>query len=255
MTKFHLKKDVVLLTKSSQDTKHSTIFCRVSINDDDKWVHGIITYINLDKSIAEIFLPARYFKEYLSEGSKITVKSVDQNNEILFYGSIARKVISIKKQAVTIEIDKVLNFENNRKYERFNVNYDCLVITSKGEFAGKMVDISLNGCMIYSNEPIEESSTVAVKVFISPEAELTFQTDVLRSKKIKSKAYSYGLQMCSIDNNNNITLNELIAYLIKQKNYIEHEWKIFNRLKYSVYTISVLIVFFIIFYIFASTAI
>lgn len=243
------------MPKKLKDSKSSTIFCRVSIDNDPNWVHGIVTYINLDKSIAEIFLPARYFKEYISEGSKITVKSMDQNNEILFYGNIARKVRSIKKQAITIQIDKVLNYENNRKYERFNVNYDCFIVTPKGEYSGNMVDISLSGCMVYTNEPIEEASNVTVKALISPEAELTFQTNVLRRKSLKSNKYSYGLQMCSIDNDNNIMLNELISHLVKQKNHIADEWKIFNRLKYSIYTISVLLVFFIVFYIFASTAI
>lgn len=246
-------KDVIRLFKNSSKKKSSTKFCRVSINDEQKWVHGIITYISLDKSVAEIFLPARYFKEYLSEGSSITVKSMDKNNEILFYGSIAKKVISIRKQAITVQIDKVLNYENNRKYERFNVNYNCNIVTESGkEVTGKIVDISFNGCMIYSNEPIDESSLISVKSVISQEAELNFQARVLRLKKLKGQAYAYGLYICSIDHNNSILLNELIAYLIKQKNHIEQEWKIFNRLKYTLYSISVLLIFFIVFYIFAS---
>jgi len=244
---------VVILPKRSPDTKKSTIFCKVSINNNQNWIHGIITYINLDKGIAEIFLPVKYFKEIASEGSKVTVKSMNRNNEILFYGNIARKVISIRKQAITVQIDKVLNFENNRKFERFNVNYDCVIVTSKGEYKGKMVDISLSGCMIYTTEPIDEVSDATVKTFLSPEAELTFQTNVLRRKSILNSKYSYGLQVSSIDNDNNIMLNELIAHLVEQKKHIEHEWKIFNRLKYSVYTISVLVVFFIVFYIFASS--
>lgn len=242
------------MSKYSSDKKSTTKFCRVSINDEQKWVHGIITYINLDKSIAEIFLPARYFKEYLTEGSNITVKSMDKNNEILFCGNIAKKVISIKKQAITVQIDKVLNYENNRKYERFNVSYDCNMLTETDkQISGKIVDISLSGCMIYTNEPIDENSHITVKSVISPEAELNFQANVLRAKKLKNKSYSYGLQMSSIDNSNNILLNELIAFLIKQKDKIEQEWKIFNRLKYTVYSITVLLIFFIVFYIFAST--
>ncbi|WP_010243598.1 PilZ domain-containing protein [Acetivibrio cellulolyticus] len=242
------------MAKHSTDPKSNTIFCRVSINDDQKWIHGIITYVNLDKRVAEIFLPARYFKEYLVEGSKITIKSMDQNNEILFCGSVLSKVISIRKQAITIQIDKVLNFANNRKYERFNVNYECLLVTQTGDqFAGKLMDISLNGCMIFSNEPIEENSVVTIKSFISSEVELNFQANVVRRKDLKNHAYSYGLQMSNIDNSNNITLNELIAYLINQKKHIEHEWKIFNRLKYTVYTITALLIFFIVFYVFAST--
>ncbi len=241
------------MSKNSSNRKSTTKFCRVSINDEQKWVHGIITYINFDKSIAEIFLPARYFKEYLTEGSNITVKSMDKNNEILFCGSIAKKVISIRKQAITVQIDKVLNYENNRKYERFNVSYDCNIVTEAGkEINGKIVDISLNGCMIYGNQPINESSLISVKTVISPEAELNFHANVLRVKKLKGQSYAYGLHICSIDNNNSILLNELIAYLIKQKDHIEQEWKVFNRLKYTVYSITVLLIFFIVFYIFAS---
>lgn len=243
------------MPKKSPDSKRSTIFCKVSINDNQNWVQGIITYISLDKSVAEIFLPIKYVKEYLAEGSQVIVKSMNQNNEILFYGSIAKKVISIRKQAITVQIDKVLNFENNRKYERFNVNYDCAIITPMGEYKGKLVDISLSGCMIYTTQPIEQASNVTVRTFISPETELTFNTNVLRSKNIKNNKFSYGLQLSSIDNNNNLVLNELIAHLVKQKTYLEHEWKIFNMLKYSVYSISVLLVFFIVFYIFKSSVI
>jgi hypothetical protein len=243
------------LFKNSSDQKKSTIFCRISIENNQNWIHGIITYINLEKGVAEIFLPSRIFKENLLEGSNVTIKSMDQNNEILFLGSIAKKVISIKKQAVTVQIDKVLNFENKRKYERFNVNYDCLLSTSKGEFTGKMIDISLYGCMVYSNEVIEEAANVIVTSFIAPETELVFQTKVLRSKKLRNNTYSYGLQTYKIDNDNNIMLNELIACLIKQREHIEHEWKVFNRLKYSVYSATVLFVFFLVFYIFASVVI
>lgn len=239
----------------NSDSKKSTMFCRVCIDDSQNWIHGIITYINLDKSVAEIFLPAKYFKDFLTEGTKVTVKSMHNNNEILFYGNIMRKVISIRKQAITIQIDKVLNYKNNRKSERFNVNFDCVLKTPDGEYSGKMVDISLNGCMVHTNEPIKEVSGITVIAHLSPEAELTFQTNVLRIKNVKKNKYSYGLELNSIDNENNILLNELIASLIKQKQHIEHEWKVFNRLKYTVYTISVLLIFFIVFYIFASTVV
>lgn len=252
MTKFQIKKDVVLLFKKSTDQKKSTIFCRISIDNNQNWINGIITYINLEKGVAEIFLPSKLFRENLLEGSNVTIKSMDQNNEILFCGSIAKKVISIKKQAVTVQIDKVLNFENKRKYERFNVEYDCLLATSKGEFIGKIVDISLSGCMVHTNVEIEEDSNVIVTIFITPETELIFQTKVLRGKKLRNHTYSYGLLTHKIDNDNNILLNELIACLIKQKELIENEWKVFNRFKYSVYSATILFIFFIVFYVFAT---
>jgi len=82
-------------------------------------VHGIITYINMEKNIAEIFLSAKYFKSYFNEGSKIVVKSLDENIETLFSGSVSKKVISIRKQAITIQINKVLSYNNQENTKGF----------------------------------------------------------------------------------------------------------------------------------------
>jgi len=48
----------------------SPIFCRVSINNDEKWVHGIITYINMEKNIAEIFFLQNILKAILTKEVK-----------------------------------------------------------------------------------------------------------------------------------------------------------------------------------------
>jgi len=40
---------VVKLLNDLLPQNDSPIFCRVSINNDEKWVHGIITYINMEK--------------------------------------------------------------------------------------------------------------------------------------------------------------------------------------------------------------
>ena len=46
------------MSKNTPPQSDSNIFCKVSINNDGNWIYGIITYINLDKNIAEVFLPA-----------------------------------------------------------------------------------------------------------------------------------------------------------------------------------------------------
>ena len=65
---------MINLAKNIPEQDTSIIFCKVSINNDEKWVHGIITYINLDKSIAEVFLSAKQLMGNLTEGSKIQIK-------------------------------------------------------------------------------------------------------------------------------------------------------------------------------------
>lgn len=234
---------------------NSTIFCKVSINNDQKWVHGIITYVNLDKNIAEIFLPAKYFKNYLNEGSKILIKSLSDNNETLFSGSITRKVISIRKQAITVQIDKVMNFANQRRYERFHVSYSCKVREgSNVTHAATLSDLSLGGGLLYSEASIDEGKDVNVDIVISPGLTLSFSGKIVRKLKDKKSGFSYGVQLTGIDNENNTLLNELIEYLTTQKNHIAHEWKVFKRLKYTVYTISILAIFILVFVIFAAEA-
>ena len=78
-----------MFEKIKPEQSRGITFCKVSI-DDATWIHGIITYINLEK-IAEIFLSARYFRNHLKEGQKILIKSFDNNNETLFSASITKK--------------------------------------------------------------------------------------------------------------------------------------------------------------------
>ncbi|GAE89053.1 type IV pilus assembly PilZ [Acetivibrio straminisolvens JCM 21531] len=234
----------------------SPIFCRVSINNDEKWVHGIITYINLDKNIAEIFLSAKYFKSYFSEGSKIVIKSLDENCETLFTGSVSKKVISIRKQAITIQISKVLSYNNQRKHERFRVNYSCRVRYEENiSYIANISDISLGGGLIHSDDFFEEGRKIDIDVFVTPKITISFTCKIIRRIANKSGGYSYGVQLANIDDENYNLLSELIEYLQTQKKHLAQEWNMFNRLKYSVYAISILGIFLLIFVVFASKAI
>lgn len=244
---------MINLAKNIPEQDTSVIFCKVSIDNDDKWVHGIITYINLDKSIAEVFLSAKYFKEYLREGSKIQIKSLGDDNETLLVGSITRKVISIRKQAITVQLDKVINYSNHRKAERFHVNYSCSIkCDNKDEYWGTLYDISSGGCMIYSVADINPSAEVKITIFVSPSIRIEFSGLIIRKHNTKTKGISYGVQLCEIDSENETMLSELIKFLITQKNHINHEWRVFKKLKLTVYTITVLAIFIIVFFVFAS---
>lgn len=244
---------MINLAKNIPEQDTSIIFCKVSINNDEKWVHGIITYINLDKSIAEVFLSAKYFKEYLKEGSKIQIKSLGEDNETLLSGSITRKIVSIRKQAITVQLDKVLNYSNHRKTERFHVNYSCSIkCDDKVEYWGTLYDLSSGGCMIHSVADIKPVSEVVITIFVSPSIRIEFSGVIVRKHNSKTKGFSYGIQLCEIDNENDAMLSELIKFLVTQKNHINHEWRVFKRLKLTMYVISVLAIFIIVFFVFAS---
>jgi len=247
---------VVKLSSDLLVQSDSPIFCRVSINNDEKWVHGIITYINLDKNIAEVFLSAKYFKSYFNEGSKIVIKSLDENSETLFTGSVSKKVISIRKQAITIQINKVLSYSNQRKHERFRVNYPCRIRYEENvSYIASVSDISLGGGLIYSDDLFEEGKEVGIDVFVTSKISISFTCKIIRRIANKNGGYNYGVQLIDVDKENHNLLFELIEYLQTQKKLLAREWNMFNRLKYSVYAISILGIFLLIFIVFASKAI
>jgi len=247
---------VVKLLNDLLPQNDSPIFCRVSINNDEKWVHGIITYINMEKNIAEIFLSAKYFKSYFNEGSKIVVKSLDENIETLFSGSVSKKVISIRKQAITIQINKVLSYNNQRKYEMFRVNYPCRIRYEENvSYIASISDISLGGGLIHSDDLFEEGKNIGIDMFVTPKITISFTGKVIRRIADKKGGYNYGVQLVDIDDANHNLLFELIEYLQTQKKHLAQEWKMFNRLKYSVYAISIFGIFLLIFIVFASKAI
>ena len=240
------------MSKNTHPQTDSNIFCKVSINNDGNWIYGIITYINLDKNIAEIFLPARFFKKYLKEGSKVLVKAINDNNETLFSGSITRKVISIRKQAVTIQLDSIMSFENKRNYERFYVNYPCKIRDDSISYMATLADISFRGGLVYTENILEEGKYVNLDVYLNPTMTLTFSGRITRKLKDKNRGYCYGIELTKIDEENSILLNELIECLVNKREQIAYEWKVFKRLKYAIYAISLLAIFMTVFSIFLT---
>ncbi|HPD00461.1 MAG TPA: PilZ domain-containing protein [Acetivibrio sp.] len=241
------------MSKNTPTQSDSNIFCKVSINNDGNWIYGIITYLNLDKNIAEIFLPARFFKSYLKEGSKVLVKAISDNNETLFSGSITRKVISIRKQAVTVQLDSIMSFENKRNYERFYVNYPCKIREENSiAYMATLADISFKGGLVYTENLLEEGKNVIVDIYLNPSMTLTFSGKIARKLKDKNRGFCYGIELTKIDEENSILLNEVIECLVNKREQIAYEWKVFKRLKYAIYAISVLGIFLTVFSIFIT---
>ena len=243
------------MAKTIVEHDSPTVFCKISIDNDEKWVHGIITYMNLPNNIVEVFLSIKYFENYLNEGSKILIKSLAEDSETLLSGRITKKVISIRKQSITVQIDNISHFDNNRKYERYHVNYSCSINTKKNMSSpATITDLSISGGLFFSREDFDINSIVDTNIYISSTLTLKFAALIIRKQKVKDNGFRYGFHINEIDQDSNSLLGELIEYLIIQKKHVVYEWKIFKRLKYTVYTISLLSIFILIFLILASKA-
>jgi len=231
------------------------IVCKVLINNDSDWIHGIISFINLKKNIVEIFLSSENLKEKFNEGSTVTIKFIKDESEYILSGCITRKILSIHKQAIVVKIDEIQKFANNRKHERFHAKFSAVIKTGDGRTIPSVLgDISLGGILLLTNASLGSGENILIEIAVSDKIPVSFKGKVVRKLQNK-KLNSYGIQIETIDAVNKSQLNEVIDLLIAKKDHIAHEWKIFNRIKYTVYAVSMAAIFFIIFVILASVGI
>jgi hypothetical protein len=222
--------------------RDDSLFCRIYIENTGKWIDGILTYVNLNKNVADIFVPNRHFRSFLSEGCKVIVKSLDSNSEYIFSGTISHKIVSIRKQSVTFKIDDVVKFDNERLFERFICHYPSILKLTKSQFSssGILLDISSGGILIASPSVFEPNSTVNVEIFFANEHPIAFTARILRKNQSKI-GYNYGMIIEDINNENAIILNKLIENLVSEKRSIINELRFFKKMKNIVYFVISLI--------------
>ncbi|MCX7746609.1 MAG: PilZ domain-containing protein [Clostridia bacterium] len=209
----------------------------------------------MEKKVVEVFLSAHHMKEFFKEGNKVIIKSLNDGNEFLFSGHVTKKVLSIRKQAVIIKMDEIKKFFNLRNNERFHVRYPATIKASgKTPEPAVLLDISLGGTLITSNASFNEKESVHIEILYTNNKVLNFLGRILRKQQLKD-GFKYGIGVQSIDNENSLVLNELIEYLTYQKKQIARELKIFKRVKYTVYVISIIVIFFTVFVMMAAEGI
>lgn len=222
--------------------RDDSLFCRIYIENTGNWIDGVLTYVNLEKNVADIFLSVRHFRSLLSEGSKLIIKSLDSNQEFIFTGTVSKKVISIRKQSITLKIDEVVKFDNERLFERFHCNYPAIIKQNKNSnpSSGILVDISSGGILISSPMSYEPNTAINLEIFFATEQPITFVGRILR-KSANRIGFSYGIIIEEIDNENAVQLNKLIENLVMDKKGIFEEFRVFKRLKTAVYVVVALV--------------
>jgi hypothetical protein len=58
--------------------------------NDSKWVQGIISYINISSKDIEVFLSDEDMQNLYSKGDRVIIKSLNNQNEFLFSGSVRK---------------------------------------------------------------------------------------------------------------------------------------------------------------------
>ncbi len=222
-------------------------FCLVSREGSGEWLQGIISFIDIESKDVEVFLSDEHIYNSFSPGNKVAIKSLSNRNEFLLSGCINKIASSVHKKALIIKIDDIKEYIDYRKSERYYVNYDAGITSGKGSKSeANILDISLGGVLLISDCALEEGENINVEVFSDPENPILFSGKVIRKQKFK-KAYKYGVIIENVEAQSKSLLDALIKLLRAKKTEIEHAWKVFKRVKYALYTISVLLIFLLVF--------
>jgi hypothetical protein len=222
--------------------KDGSLFCKVSLDGSSKWLDCILLHVNLDKNLADIFISIRHFRSLISEGSRVIVKSMDEGQEYIIKGMVSSKVISMRKQSLTIEIEEITKLENHRIFARFDVNYPAIIseVSSTQTSSGVLFDISTGGIFMHSPTSFEHNTALYIEVYTASDGIIRFTGRILR-KTTHKIGYSYGIVIEEIDHQNALQLNKLIQILLEDKKTLMDELDRFRRFKAILYMIVMML--------------
>lgn len=218
------------MLKSLFKRKTKQNFCELLLQHSSSWIDALITYIDINENVIKLFVNCKKPVVSLENGQKLKVKSIRDGKEFVFNGVMTNVETCIFGQTVTINIEEVKIFHDNRKSERYI--YKCeVLISGKGSFAAAtLCDLSFGGVLIITDKRIENPNGFNIEVFAFPGETIVFSAEVLRCDEIKDK-YKYALKIKDIDSNSIKVLNKLIAILAMQKNKLINEWKVVDKVQ------------------------
>jgi hypothetical protein len=247
---FHFKNSqkglVVLLIEVFEE---NSLFCKVCIEGSNKWLDGVLIHVNAEKNLADIFLSVRHFRSLFSEGDVILVKSIDSDQEYSIKGILSKKIVSMRRQSITLQILEMKEFQNYRHAERFQVNYPAIIqpISSQVNSSGILIDISSGGVLMVSPSSYEINTALNIEIFSAADGNISFVARILRKTK-NNIGYTYGMILEEIDHPNALMLNKLIQSLMEEKKSILEEFHRFKRIKSMLYIFMMLILVVIVVY-------
>lgn len=207
------------------------IFCELSIKGSDKYVTGLVTYLNLNQSNIKVFIYEEYLKDTFTQDAQVTIKFIRDSKQFIFGGSIKEINLSSLNQALSINIDEIKIVENYRKDDRYSYECDALVIKGDQSIVEALLcDISLGGVLIKCDNSLSGSSSIKIEIRALPNEIISFNADIAREIRT-NKSFKYALRIKDIDEENKKLLNKLIVLLSKEKTKIVEELNTLNKAK------------------------
>ena len=143
--------------------KNDAIFCRISIDNGNTWVQGIITLFSAQNNSMQIYLSSKNFYKYANLKNKLIIKALYSNHENIYVGTINKNMLPNKSRTLKVHIESVLSFYDKRKYVRFLVNYSANIKTNyTNEFRVQISDLSFGGLCFFSSHDLIQGSAMSI---------------------------------------------------------------------------------------------
>lgn len=199
--------------------KRESEFCRLSLDNGKSWIQGIITDFSDDDEFICLFLSLKNFYKYSNCKNKIIVKSLNNNFEKIYIGSIDKNSFINKPRFLKINIENVFSFYDRRKYTRFLINYNATIQYNNCKFKVKLFDISFNGLSFFSKHNIKHASTLQITINISPKQKLKLTGNIV-SQITYENEFRYSIKTTPQTQEDEDTLIQTIDSLLLKQNGI-----------------------------------
>lgn len=220
--------------------------CQISFDYENKWGYGIITYMDMENGLLEIFLSTQCLENYLGTHKRVELKYIHDENEYYILGIIDKKVRSLNKHSLIIRIDKTSYYPNKRKNERYYSGFAATITVKESDITPAVLNnISIRGVSLFTSISIEEKQNIKISIIVSQSKSINFTGKILK-KSTHDNGFRYSIKIEWIDNENAEYLKELIMFLAENKKHVLNEFIQFKKVRNLIYAAFAMMIFFII---------
>lgn len=217
------------------------IFCRISIDNGNTWIQGIIASFSNQNNLMQIYISSKNFYKYANPKNKLIIKALDLAHENIYVGSINKNMLNTKSHLIKVDIESILSFYDKRKYIRFLVNYDAIIqVNDSNKFRTQISDLSFSGLCFFSKHELKQNSNISILLTPKRIPPIHLYGNIVNKIPYENEfRYSVSITPKSIRDQEN--LGHVMDHLLLKQNGIKNSYLTYSKLKLLVYALSTLL--------------
>jgi len=157
-------------------------------------------------------LPQKLLENNILVGDNIVCIYFDNNEEYVLTGEVS-SITLLFPQQLTINIDNVEKFNNQRKHIRYSVSLSANVTEPNGNEAYFCVvkNMSIVGASVTCKQEFESGAELLIDIAVSKNNIISYYGKIIRVRELPN-FYEYGIVQTKIDD---VNYRELVKYIQK----------------------------------------